>query len=71
MLQGIFSFSLSCDETTDITNTAQLAVFVRGITAEFDTREKLLSLEVMHGTTTGEDLFQETCFINGKISTDI
>ena len=33
-------------------------MFVRGITAEFDTREELLSLEAMHGTTTGEDLFQ-------------
>ncbi|KAK8389839.1 hypothetical protein O3P69_009083 [Scylla paramamosain] len=45
-------FSVACDETTDITNTAQLAIFVRGITAEFDTREELLSLEAMHGTTT-------------------
>lgn len=51
-------FSLACDETTDITNTAQLAVFVRGITAEFDIREELLSLEAMHGTTRGEDLFE-------------
>lgn len=51
-------FSLACDETTDITNTAQLAVFVRGINAEFDTREELLSLEAMHGTTTGEDLYE-------------
>lgn len=50
-------FSLACDETTDITNTAQLAIFIRGITAEFDTREELLSLEAMHGTTRGEDLF--------------
>ena len=33
-------------------------MFIRGITAEFDTREELLSLEAMHGTTTGEDLFQ-------------
>ena len=44
-------FSLACDETTDITNTALFA-FLCGITAEFDTRE-LLSLEAMHGTTTG------------------
>ncbi|KAK1333566.1 LOW QUALITY PROTEIN: hypothetical protein QTO34_005951, partial [Cnephaeus nilssonii] len=44
--------------TMDITNTAQLAIFVRGITAEFDTREELLSLEAMHGTTRGEDLFE-------------
>lgn len=51
-------FSLACDETTDITNTAQLAIFIRGITDEFDTREELLSLEAMHDTTTGEDLFE-------------
>nr|KAF6428847.1 hypothetical protein HJG59_000214 [Molossus molossus] len=47
-------FSLACDETMDITNTAQLAVFVPGITAEFDTRQELLSLEAMHGTTRGD-----------------
>jgi hypothetical protein len=52
-------FSLACDETTDITNSAQLAVFLRGITAEFDTRQKLLSLEAMHGITRGEDLFYQ------------
>nr|KAF6426422.1 hypothetical protein HJG59_009130 [Molossus molossus] len=51
-------FSLAYDETTDITNTAQLAVFVCGIIAEFDTREELLSLEAMQGTTRGEDLFE-------------
>ena len=50
------SFSLwrvMCDETTDITGTAQLAMFVHRITAEFDAREELLSLEAMHGTTIG------------------
>ncbi|XP_069840988.1 general transcription factor II-I repeat domain-containing protein 2B-like [Dendropsophus ebraccatus] len=51
-------FSLALDETTDLTNTAQLSIFVRGITAEFETREELLSLEAMHGTTRGEDLFK-------------
>lgn len=48
---------LACDETTDFTNTAQLAIFVRGITSEFVTTEDLLSLQSMHGTTKGEDLF--------------
>ncbi|KAK0156211.1 General transcription factor II-I repeat domain-containing protein 2 [Merluccius polli] len=52
-------FSLACDETTDITNTAQFAIFVRGITAEFETKEELLSLQAMHGTTEGEDLFNQ------------
>lgn len=50
-------FSLACDETRDITNTAQLAIFVRGITLEFDATEDLLSLQARHGTTKGEDLF--------------
>lgn len=48
---------LVCDETADITNTAQLAIFVRGITSEFITTEDLLSQQSMHGTTKGEDLF--------------
>ncbi|KHJ40557.1 hypothetical protein D918_09394 [Trichuris suis] len=52
-------FSLACDETTDITNTAQLAIFLRGITTEFETQEELLSLEAMHGTTRGEDLYEK------------
>uniref|UniRef100_UPI00358F8063 general transcription factor II-I repeat domain-containing protein 2A-like n=1 Tax=Myxine glutinosa TaxID=7769 RepID=UPI00358F8063 len=58
-------FSLACDETTDITNTAQLAIFV-GITAEFDTREELLSLQAMHGTTKGEDLFEQVVLAMNK-----
>ncbi|XP_074050066.1 general transcription factor II-I repeat domain-containing protein 2A-like isoform X2 [Macrotis lagotis] len=51
-------FSLACDVTTDITDTVQLAVFIRGITAEFDTREELLSLEALHSPASGEDLFE-------------
>eukprot|EP00066_Takifugu_rubripes_P002448 XP_003964395.1 PREDICTED: general transcription factor II-I repeat domain-containing protein 2-like [Takifugu rubripes] len=52
-------FSLACEETTDITNTAQLAIFVRGITAKFEIKEELLSLQAMHGTSKGEDLFSQ------------
>ena len=52
-------FSLACDETTDITNTAQLAIYVCGITTEFETKEELLSLQAMPGTTKGEDLFNQ------------
>ncbi|KAK1342071.1 hypothetical protein QTO34_016824 [Cnephaeus nilssonii] len=52
-------FSLACDETTDITKTAHLAVFVRGITAELDTQEELLSPEATRGATTGEGLLRD------------
>ncbi|XP_068245399.1 general transcription factor II-I repeat domain-containing protein 2-like [Palaemon carinicauda] len=44
-------FSLACDETTEITNIAQRCIFIRGVTADFETREELLSLEPMHDTT--------------------
>uniref|UniRef100_A0A9J7YT13 SPIN-DOC-like zinc-finger domain-containing protein n=1 Tax=Cyprinus carpio carpio TaxID=630221 RepID=A0A9J7YT13_CYPCA len=54
-------FSLACDETTDLTNTAQLAIFVRGITAEFET-----TLQAMHGTTEGEDLFEQVVLAMNK-----
>lgn len=46
-------FSLAYDETMAITNTAQMTVFVHGMTVEFDMREELLLLEVMHGTARG------------------
>lgn len=55
-----------CDETTDITNTAQLAIFVRGITAEFGTSEELLSIQAMHSTTKGEDLFKQVVLAMNK-----
>ncbi|KAM4043803.1 general transcription factor II-I repeat domain-containing protein 2-like [Anomaloglossus baeobatrachus] len=60
-------FSLACDETTDITNTAQLAILIRGITAEFGIREELLSLEAMHGSTRGEDLFEKLVLAMKKL----
>ena len=37
-------FSLALDETTDLTNTAQLAIFIRGVTSDFKIQD-LLSLE--------------------------
>ena len=52
-------FALDLDGTTDITNTAQLAIFIRGVTSDFKMQEDLLSLESMHGTTRGEDLFEK------------
>ena len=52
-------FALALDATTDITNTAQLAIFIREVTSDFKIQEDLLSLESMHGTTRCEDLFDK------------
>ncbi|XP_025090933.1 general transcription factor II-I repeat domain-containing protein 2-like [Pomacea canaliculata] len=51
-------FSLALDESTDIDDTAQLLIFVRGISENFEITEELLSMESMKDTTTGEDIFR-------------
>ena len=53
------NFFVCLDETTDIKNTAQVAIFFRGITSDFQIDENLLSLESMHETSRGEDLLQK------------
>ena len=52
-------YSLAIDESTDITSTAQLAVFVGGIDQEFNIMEEMLGLQAMKDTTTGDDIFNE------------
>jgi len=47
------------DETTNITNIAQLATFIQGVTFNFRIQEDLLSLESMQGTTHGADVFEK------------
>ncbi|UYV76789.1 hypothetical protein LAZ67_14002019 [Cordylochernes scorpioides] len=51
------AFSIACDESTDIGGVAQLAVFFRACDTDFIIFEELLELVPMHGTTTGEDIF--------------
>ncbi|CAL9707748.1 unnamed protein product [Knipowitschia caucasica] len=51
-------FSLALDESCDVRDTAQLLVFVRGITG-FKITEELAAVRPMKGTTTGADLFTE------------
>lgn len=51
-------FALAIDESTCISDTAQLAVFVRGITQSYDIIEELLELAPMKDRTRGTDIFQ-------------
>lgn len=49
--------SIAIDESTDITNTAQLTIFIRGVFDNFEITEELLDLIHMTDTTTGSDLY--------------
>ena len=47
------------DESCDISDKSQLAIFVRGIDSNFNITEELGSLIPTKGTTTGKDLYNE------------
>ncbi|GBP17497.1 General transcription factor II-I repeat domain-containing protein 2A [Eumeta japonica] len=58
-MAGFESFSIALDESTDLSDTAQLAIFIRGVDKEFTVTEELLALQPLNKTTTGEDVFNE------------
>lgn len=47
------------DESSDTSDTAQLSVFIRGVDSNLCVTEELLGLKSMHGTTTGQGIFEE------------
>ncbi len=55
------AYSVALDESTDKTDTAQLAIFIRGINEQFEVTEELLSLCPMHSRTTAKHIFQQLC----------
>ncbi|XP_065098135.1 general transcription factor II-I repeat domain-containing protein 2-like [Paramisgurnus dabryanus] len=57
--KDFIAYSLAVDESTDATDTAQLAIFIRGVDSSLCVTEELLGIKSMHGTTTGKDIFEE------------
>lgn len=55
------SYSLALDESTDVTDTAQLAVYLRGVDNNSEVMKELLSVIPMHGQTTGQEIFCQLC----------
>ena len=52
------TFSIALDESTDVSDTVQCAVFIRGVDVNLNITEELLDLVPLKGTTTGRDIFQ-------------
>ena len=51
-------FLIAINESTDTTDTAQLAVFVSGVSGNFYVVENFVELLPMMGTTTGTDILK-------------
>ena len=56
--KGFESFCIALDESTDVSDTAQCAVFIRGVDCSLNVTEKYLELIPLKGTITGRDIFQ-------------
>ena len=51
-------FSLQLDESMDVSDTAQLCIFIRMAFTDMTAKEELLTLLPMKEHTRGEDIFQ-------------
>ncbi|KAJ4941574.1 hypothetical protein JOQ06_011453 [Pogonophryne albipinna] len=58
---GKGSFSIALDESTDISDTAQLLIFIRTVTEDFEIGEELLSMESIKDGTRGIDICDALC----------
>ncbi|XP_076356891.1 general transcription factor II-I repeat domain-containing protein 2-like [Tachypleus tridentatus] len=52
-------FFIVLDESTDVSDTLQLLLFIRGVNINFEVIEELASVHSLHGTTPGENIFKE------------
>ena len=52
---------MALDESTDVNDYAQLAIFVRGVNNQFEVTEELLCVKTMQARTTAKDVFEQLC----------
>nr|KAF6296031.1 hypothetical protein mMyoMyo1_009163 [Myotis myotis] len=60
-------YSLALDESNDVKDTAQLLIFIRGISDNFEITEEFLAMEPLKGKTRGEDLYDRVSTVIEKM----
>lgn len=58
---GKGAFSIALDESTDISDTAQLLIFIRTVMEDFEIGEELLSMESIKDRTRGINICDAVC----------
>ena len=63
------AFSIALDESTNASDTAQCAVFIRGMDCKLNITKEILGLIPLKGTTMGRDIFQglEECIDKAEL----
>lgn len=69
-VKSFIAFSVAIDESTDITDVAQLAIFIRGVDETLTVTEEFLELVPMMDTTTAEDIFGSVVAALDRVGVD-
>ncbi|KAJ8352217.1 hypothetical protein SKAU_G00236930 [Synaphobranchus kaupii] len=69
-IKSFIAFSIAIDESTDVTDIAQLAIFIRGVDETLTITEELLELVPMNDTTTADDIFSSLVGALDKVGVD-
>jgi len=64
------AYSVAIDESTDVRDTAQLAIFIRGVDSDVKIIEELVEVVPMRGTTKADDIFTKLVDALDKLGVD-
>jgi len=69
-VKSFVTFSVALDESTDISDVAQLAIFIRGVDESLSVTEEFLGLVPMMDTTTANDIFNSLVGALNRVGVD-
>ena len=70
-VKNFVSWSFAIDESINVKDAAQLAIFMKGVDKELNETEELLSLQCMKDTTTDANIFSEVFNAFDKFGLDL